>query len=272
MKSIHKKDRFVSFCYGRPEDGNIWLKLYEPLFGLQPAQMNDVDFLYEHSIPAADNFNAMREPLLTYRNAYRLYQTADFQRWRRQYHRVYRDHIHLVPALRDEMTAVRKRMFDGRHMLGAHVRHPSHAMEQPGAVMATGQHYIDQIRQALKRCGLREDSAEWGVFLATDQEKILQQFRRNFGENVFFFNDVRRTTVEEDNAFEQLDAERRQTEGFQVQHLTAQNPDQCSTRMAWEVIRDTMCLAECRTLFHVTSNISTAVAYMNPAIQLEYCG
>jgi glycosyltransferase involved in cell wall biosynthesis len=272
MKAFRRQDRFVSFCYGRPEDGNIWLKLYEPLFGLDAAQMNDREFLYDHSRHVDYQFNEKREPLLTYRHAYRLYRSPDFQRWRQQYHRVYRDHVHLVPELRGELDSAREKMFDGRHMLGAHIRHPSHAIEQPDAVMATGQHYIDRVRDEVKRLGLRESSADWGVFLATDQAKILALFRKNFGENVFAFDDVRRTTLDEDALFERADPGLAQKEGFQVQHLVAQNPDKWTSRMAWEVVRDAMFLAECRTLFHVTSNISTAVSYMNPAVELEYCG
>lgn len=30
----------VSFCYGQPEDGNIWTRIFKPLYGLNPECMN----------------------------------------------------------------------------------------------------------------------------------------------------------------------------------------------------------------------------------------
>ena len=261
---------FTSFCYGRPDEGNIWLSLYEPLFGLSAEEMNDRTFLYENALPPARIFNEDREPLLTYTNAYRLYRWKGFPAWRRQYHRVYRDHVHMRPELEAEIEAFTQRHFAGRYMVAAHVRHPAHVIEQPGGSIAQTQTYIDRIATELRRRGIDPTSSDWGVFLATDQGVVVSQFLDAYGGRVCWYPDVRRTTAEEQAAFEALSPEEKQREGRQVQHLVASTPQAWSSRMAWEIIRDAVTMSRCRLMLHVVSNVSTAVAYMNPEIEMIF--
>lgn len=261
---------FTSFCYGRPDEGNFWLSLYEPLFGLSAEEMNDRAFLYEDASVPERIFNEDREPLLTYINAYRLYRWKGFPAWRRQYHRVYRDHIHMRPELEAEIEAFTQRHFAGRYMVAAHVRHPAHVIEQPGSSIAQTQTYIDRIAAELRRRGIDPAGSDWGVFLATDQGMVVNQFLDAYGDRVCWYPDVRRTTAEEHAAFEALSPEEKRRDGSQVQHLVASTPQAWSSRMAWEIIRDAVTMSRCRLMFHVVSNVSTAVSYMNPEIEMIF--
>lgn len=263
-------NKFTSFCYGKPEDGNIWLKLFRAPYGLSEESLNDPQFLYSQSLPVSATYNEDREPLLTYKHAYKLYRTADFQRWRLLYNRIYSEQIQLQDHLQSEIDAAHKNWFDGRLMIGVHIRHPSHSIEQPNAQIATVGRYVQTIRDLLVTRGMSDQDAQWGLFLATDQDSVVQQMRDLWGDRVHYFNDVKRTSETQDLLHGKLDPKEKMMEGFQVQHLTAQDPTQWNWRMAWEVIRDTMCLAKCSHLLHVTSNVSTAVSYMNPRIELVY--
>jgi glycosyltransferase involved in cell wall biosynthesis len=263
-------DRFTSFCYGTRQDGNIWLKLYEPLFGLSEREMNDKEYLYSHAVATETDFNEHREPQLTAVNAYRLYLASDFSAWRRQYNSVFRDHIQLRSEYSKEIDDFTTSHFGERFMVAAHVRHPSHSVEQPNQTIARTESYIERIRATLVQRGIKPSDDSWGVFLATDQDRVVQQFVRAFGERVFYFEDVRRTSVSEDLAFEDLSAEEKLLSGHEVQHLVAANSAYWSTRMAWEIIRDTMAMSRCKVLHHAVSNVSTAVAYMNPDIEMAF--
>lgn len=257
--------RVGSFCYGAPSDGNFWTKLYDPLFGFSEDEMNSESVLYERSRVENPPWNAHREPLLTHVNAFRLYQTPDFYRWRRWYNRVYQDHIRLNPKLSSEIKAFSERNFGDRFVVAAHVRHPSHLIEQPGKQVAATDYYIDEVRNQLARRGHREMDDSWRVFLATDQEHVTKRFVDSFGDRVSFFTDVRRTKAEEDSAYSAGSAE---TQGHQVQHIVASNVQNWSTRMAEEIIRDATVMAACNVLIHIVSNVSTAVSYINPEIEL----
>jgi glycosyltransferase involved in cell wall biosynthesis len=264
-------DRFVSFCYGRPTDGNIWTKLFEPLYGCSEADMNDVTFLYENACIAQDRHNERREPLMTWIHAYKLYKTRDFASWRRQYHWVFRDQVRLRPEKADEIDAFCAENLRAGFLIAAHVRHPSHVMEQLTGSIAQDRAYIDRIRQWLRHRGVDAANGDWKLFLATDQERVVERFRREFGDHLVCFTDVRRTRPVEDSRYESLSEAERKQEGHQVQHLVAADPRNWNIRMAWEVVRDAYVMARCHTLLHVVSNISTAVSYMNPDIELEFC-
>lgn len=264
------RKKLVSFCYGRPTDGNVWLKLFQPLYGLSGQQMNDKAFLYEKSSVPAAIWNQNREPLLTYVHAFDLYTSPTFKAFRRQYHAAYKAHVHLLPEFQHEIEAFHSAHFGDKFMFAAHVKHPSHMIEQPGMCIAHGQAFIDAILGQLSKRGLSMDEDDWGVFLATDQDRVVAQFREAFGDRICCFDDVRRTRISEDELYDSLSGDDKAKEGFQVQHLVAASPDQWSTRMAWEVIRDATMMSHARMLFHVVSNVSTAVSYMNPDVELIF--
>lgn len=259
----------VSFCYGKEDDGNLWLSFFEPLFGATREEMNSSHFLEQNAAPPQEECNERREPLLTYKNADALYRERWFPQFRRLYHRYFEQHVHLLPHLQEEVDRFCA-PFEGRLMIAAHVKHPSHIMEQAGNTIAGATEYIASITAILRQRGIPESAGDWGLFLATDRDAVVDQFIERFGGHVFVHRDVRRTTREDDERFAALTPEQQRLEGHMIQHLVAADASKWSTRMAWEVIRDTYAMARCDMLLHVVSNISTAVSYMNPRVTLMH--
>lgn len=260
-----------SFCYGQPGDGNLWAKLFQPLFGATDMEMNDPRFLYRHAELPADRHNEAREPTMTYVRAYQLYRSPDFAGFRRQYHRVFTYHVRLRPEHQAEIDAFTAAHLTAPILIAAHVRHPSHTVEQPTGQIAGTDLYIEQVRTAVRRRGGDPAGPGWTVFVATDQDRVLHQFRAAFGERAVFFPDARRTRADEDVTFDALSLAEQNQDGHQLQHLVAADRAGWSWRMAWEVVRDAYVMARCHTLLHVVSNVSTAVAYMNPEIEMVFC-
>src|SRR5262249_42871516 len=97
----------------------------------------------------------------------------------------------------------------------------------------------------------------------------VKQFREHFGEQVVFVRDIARTTEAQDREYDLAAPTDARREGFQIQHRTAAEEAKWSLQMARDVIVDAMLLARTNVMFHVVSNISTAVAYMNPDVQLR---
>ncbi len=261
----------TSFCYGRPEDGNLWLRLFEPLYDHAAAEMQDEAALYRDAGAPWFGVDHAREPLMTFVHAYELYRSRAFAGWRRQYHHSFRAHVRLRPELAVEVEHFVAARLDRPFRVAAHVRHPSHTVEQPGALIAHADGYVERIRAVLRERGIDPEGPGWGVFLATDQERVVRRFREAFGARVACFDDVRRTRADEDAAFDALSPAEQNRDGHQLQHLVAASPDQWSVRMAWEVVRDAYVMARCNVLLHVVSNVSTAVAYMNPDLDMIFC-
>ncbi|HNC31931.1 MAG TPA: glycosyltransferase [Cyclobacteriaceae bacterium] len=270
MKRHWRTDKFTSFCYGKSSDGNVWLKLFKPLPypGFKESAYHSDDEIYRDAL-VKDDYNEEKEPWLTYIHPYKLYRSPGFQRWRHWYNLYFSTYVHLQEHIQSRIDEIYNKNLKGYQVVSAHIRHPSHGIEQPGDRMPTVDLYCDIIRQTQGRNGLNEHNSR--IFLATDQESVVEKLREQFGEMVVCSADVARTTKEDDLHFYSLSPDKQMQEGFQIQHLTASNPESWSTRMAEEVIMDTYLLAKGDYFIHVTSNIATAVAYINPRIKMIYC-
>ena len=264
-------DERESFCYGKYSDGNIWTHLFEPPFGTTVDQMNDVEFLYARATIPESHFNARREPMLTYRHAYDLYRTPTFPHIRRQYHEAYRRHIHLRVDLEREIRAFLDESVSGRRLLAAHVKHPSHVIEQPEALMAAQDTYFEYVEEYLAEIGIPTSSDDWRLFLGTDQQAVVNTFVERYGEHVITFPEIRRSTADEDALYTSVIAgESSGLAGYQVQNLVAASPDNWSLDMARDILRDSNALASAEVLFHVVSNVATAASYINPSMRMAF--
>jgi hypothetical protein len=136
--------------------------------------------------------------------------------------------------------------------------------------MAAQDEYVSRIHRYLSDHTIDPRGDEWRIFLGTDQEAVVQGFTAEFGHHVIAYPDVRRTTAAEDNVFQKASPNDRAIVGFQVQHLVASSPDAWSVEMAREVLRDVGAMARAEVLFHVVSNVATAVSYMNPWLEMQF--
>ena len=270
MQKFFGTDKFTSFCYGRPQDGNIWLKLFEPIYDdIDATDYSDDTLLYRNSAGPMHSFNGGKEPLLTYIHAYELYRRRDFQEWRVWYNEYLRRYIRPVDAITRAVDRIWERMGDN-YVIGMHVRHPSHAMEQPGKSIAGFDKFIFAARKILadKKHSIGD---KWKIFLATDQDRVVNYFAKEFGDRLITVSEVARTTVVQDATFDSLDASDKLKEGFQIQHLMASDPNSWNSRLAQEVIVDALLLSRCNSFVHTVSNVATAVAILNPNVEMIYC-
>lgn len=269
LKTI-EGDNPTSYCYSNVDDGNLWLRMFEPLYGLSPELMNDREFLAEGAFAPADQFNVAREPLLTYKNAFELYRRPWFQNFRNEYNGALSDHVRLRPELRGELDGLLSDSFGGRFVVAAHVKHPSHMIEQPDGLMASNAEYVAKIYGVLRDRGISPSSDDWRLFVATDQERVARSFRDEFGANAVVFDDVDRVDAETDNAYDLLDLAAQSREVHQLQHQRATDRSAWSWRLAWEVWRDAEAMAASDVLLHVVSNVSTAVSYLGTQVEMTY--
>lgn len=259
-----------SFCYGRPEDGNVWTKLFEPPLGLSIEDLDDPDILDVGVEEPAYLYNQVREPSLTYVNAHDLYLSHDFPRFRRQYHAALAEHVHLLPAYRREFDAFHDSRMRDRLVVGVHVKHPSHVVEQVSGRMADRFEYLERVREELRARGVRPGDPDWAVFLATDQQRVRDLFEDEFGDHLIAFDDVTRSATSTDEAYDVLGDDDKLQQRHQIQHQMAQDTANWSTRLAWEVWRDAMALAGSDVVIHAISNVATAVSYLNPDNDMRY--
>lgn len=269
MEEFFGHTQFTSFCYGSPSDGNIYLKIFQPpKFAIPVEYYNDHFFLRNQATLRTD-YNEVKEPDLTYIHAYKLYKRNDFQAWRERYHRYFVEHIKLLPELQEKIDQFIAKNFSGNYIIAAHIRHPSHSMEQMRGSSPTLEMFQAFIDKHLA-IAIAEQSKPVKIFIATDQDSVISYFYATYSDRLITTH-ATRTSSTHDQIYQNSKETEKLQEGFQIQHIIASDKDKWSTKMAEEVITDAWLLAASDKFIHITSNISTAVSYINPKVEMIYC-
>lgn len=221
------------FSFGRPEDGNIWEHCFEAL--AFPCQ----SFL----IPVTSRYYT--DSSITGLNAYSLYKSGN--NWRNVYHSVFEKYIRIKPGIVQKVNDIHSRYMAGKRVVGVHVRYSHGGEEQPPGSMPTVHDFIHTTEDYLKSHG-----NEPFIFLSTDTQEIVHRFRRRFNEKVLVQPGVYRVSLKEGR------------------ELHVDHPEPC-LKLGEEVLIDCLLLARCDAFIHITSNIATAVGYINPTVPMVYC-
>jgi hypothetical protein len=179
---------------------------------------------------------------MTWLNAYRMYKLD--RHWRRDYHSLYRRFIRIKPAILERVDALYRAKMSDRYCVGVHYRNPAHSCECPDP--------IPSAQASIARCGrLLPKNRQWAVILATDVELAVALFQTTFGDALVLQSGVMRAST---LAVDQL-------------HHEPQAP---AISLGEQALFDCLLLARCDVLFHVTSNLATAVGYINPKLRMIY--
>jgi hypothetical protein len=172
--------------------------------------------------------------------AYRMYKRGS--RWRSDYGHAYAEHVRVRDELRRRVDRLWSDGTVAGKAVGVHYRHSEHDHENPRA-SASIDAYISRARRVLAQTGANS------IVLATDVHEALDSFRAEFGERLLV----------------QPDAARAPAAGSQYERSAPPG-----IALGEQILIDALLLARCDVLLHATSNIATAVGYMNPAMRMVY--
>lgn len=264
MKRFWKTNEFTSFCYGQPSDGNIYFKLFDAQHQFDKSEA-EIEGILDSGL-RAHSFNASADPNLTFINADKLYRSYGLSAWREAMH----DRLGgLKPnkKVQARLDKTFKHIEKDAFLIGMHVRHPSHAMEQPDSQIALAEDYIALANEIIHEELTKNPGRAVHIFLATDQEVVRNQFIEAFGKNLLTIDGVSRVSAKESLLYEGVQLDKKLSEGFQIQHLNAKNHENWSLSLAEDVIADAWGLAKCDLMVHTVSNVATAVMMINPKIE-----
>ena len=258
----------TSYCYASENQGNVFYSLFQNV-GKVDEQISEHDNLSNSDSSTSSKFhihspNLFADPDFTYVHADRLYRSAGFQNWRNEMNASLNG---LKPN--DDLVARINELFSKVSMedlvIGMHVRHPSHAMEQPNSEIPLAGDYIRVAKELLK--DRANNYRKIYIFLATDQDTVVEEFRTVFGNQLLVFDGITRVTNQESIKYENLNSSQKLEIGSQVQHIAAKNSQKWNSKLAEEVITDAWALARCQILLHAVSNVATAVTFINPELE-----
>ncbi len=241
---LYWRDRLVpqsQFPYGTVDDGNIWLKFFEPL----PCQPDPYVNYTRREIWELDHHGWFFGSYRGWgKRACRLYSPENSE-WRSLFHDVYRRCIRPVTRITERVDRFRSKYLENKTSVGVHIRNGRHSVEQVGGEVYDVSHFAEAIRDTY---GSRIPT----IFLATDKDVVVRDMQDEFGDAVVYQQDVIRSAIDDD---EQIHWNR--TGNLQLGD---------------DVLSDALLLASCQRMIHTTSNVATAVALMNPHIDMHYIG
>jgi hypothetical protein len=247
------------FCYFDQSDENAWFKYFKPI-AYYDGDTTHSNTEYLASLPdtcgefASPEF---RVPAITKA----LYARPDFTDWRIAVNESIQGKIQLADDLHSEIDLMLERM--PSHRIGAHVRHPSHLVEQ-GRIFSND--YFSVIDELLKE---RPDA---GIFLATDNDLAIAAFRSRYGDKVFYYPGFIRQTVGDvmDWAYS-LATGQSDHMGFvsgvpfQTHYRLAEaGGGSEGLRAGKEAVIDGFTLAACHDFVCTASNFTLSCAFLNP--------
>lgn len=252
-----KTNKLTSYCYAGTDEGNVFPLLFQ---GWDKPEMFPAP--KRRILSHSPNLNP--DPDLTYVFADRLYRSAGFREWRLFMNKALGD-LRPNDSIISEISKTFASVKEDDFVIGMHVRHPSHAMEQPNSEIPLANDFIRVAKDLIK--SRSSDTSKTYIFLATDQESVAEEFRSFFGNMLLLFGEVTRVTKKQTSEYESLSAQDQLMVGHQVQHIAAKNQERWSSNLATEIIRDAWGLARSDILVHSVSNVATAVTYINPNLE-----
>ncbi len=258
-EAIRCNESLKHFAYLDLECENAWFEFFEPI-EYQEGDGIHRDTKHLMRLPYTQGYKAppeFRYPLVTRE----LYNRDDFSDWRWAVHNAVAKRIKPAAAILDNID----RMLAGLpgHRIGVHVRHPAHFVEQ-------GFVFFEDYFQLIDR--IRHEYPESSLFLATDNMFALAVFQQRYGNDVKFYPDFIRTSI--DNVLEWAYALTRSASdklglidgvGFQTHNrLAAAGGGSEGLRAGREVVTDVFTLAACDDFVCTASNLTLACAYLNP--------
>jgi hypothetical protein len=174
-------------------------------------------------------------------HAYSMYKRGS--QWRSDYGRAYAEHVRVREELRGREREIWRDGGAPRQAIGVHYRHPDHSHECPRE-MPRMDVFLDWTSRLLGR------APRAAVVLATDVREAVDAFRDAFGERLIVQPEVARAPA-----------------GASQYDWDAPP----GIPLGEQALIDALLLARCDVLLHCTSNIATAVGYMNPRLRMIYC-
>jgi len=226
--------REEAFGYGDTVGENAWDNFFAPL----PHGSSD-------SAQPQTVIDGYLDDEITDANAHQLYLKPGFQSLRRQYHAAYQQHIHVRVDILDEVDEFHAAHMRGHVCIGVHTRQWLQRHEQFSGLTLPTQGYIQVVQQLMVQSGATK------VFLATDEAETVAAMQAAFGDRLVCRAEIYRTSVLETEELHWQDQNR-------------------GSRLGREVLIDALLLARCNYLLHGISNVATAVAFINPGVELLY--
>lgn len=219
---------------------NVFEYYFEPVCGITDYQAETGRFVVYDNLDDHYGFDWVHIPMVDRDYDY---TEADLER----YGQLMNQYIRLRPEIEHQFQEERKALFQDKKVLGVHGRGGDMKLAfLSHPLCVTSAEYIEEAEKAMQKIG-----AEL-IFLATDDNEILEAFRQHFQDRVVYFNDVIRTSGRLHNCLVETDRPRHRY------------------KLGLEILRDVYTLASCDGLITGMSYINCVVRFWKKSFHKEF--
>lgn len=265
IKSINALDTIQHFCYVDASKENSWFEYFKPIVFDEDDHIHtslNMSNIYEYAISKGDI--SPSEFLIPKKEHF---LKGDIGDWRQRIHECYCRYIRISDPVQNLAHMFVAECFpdEDTPVIAVHYRHPSHCCEE-GFIPVSK--YFEKVDELLQK----HPSAH--VFLATDTHFGVVAFKDKYGEKLIYNISITRTSL--DNLLEWAYARGLgetdtvgfiNNKGYELQHVVCAD-NTTSTKIGYDVLVDALCLSKCNWFVHTLSNVSFAVSYINPNIDM----
>lgn len=277
--NVFKDHNFWSFCYGKAEDENVFLKIFELPYSedIVSKELYQSDIMYEKAIKQSffTEYNIEKEPNLAHMSK-SLYKDDYFNEFRKKYHEAYEKYIKLRPEYQNKIDDFSDKYLENKFKIGIHIRCAAHPDESIENIENTNFHkhfekYNDEILKILKNNSIDVFDQNWVLYIATDNDIALDYFIKRYPNNILYSNDISRLTREEEMEYEKDKMEAgRYLIGYELQQRRSVKDSLRNIKLAEEILFDMQILSKMDYFIFQNSNVPMAVSYMNPKLNMIY--
>jgi len=269
---------FWSFCYGKAEDENAFLKIFDLPHeeGIVPTVLYHSDLMYEKSVKESyfTEYNIEREPNLAHKLTSIFKDEEYFPIFRKRYHEVFKKHIKIKPDMQEKVDDFYNQYQKDKFKIGIHIRCDAHSDEWVNNVTTKDYDkyfylYNKHIENILKGNNIVDDN--WSLYIATDNDIALEYFKNKYPKQSCSANGVSRLTKEQEKEYEEAKMkEGKYLVGFELQQRRCVQDVLRDVSLAYDILFEMLVLSRCDYFIYQSSNVPMAVSYMNPDLKMVY--
>lgn len=250
------------FCYWTKNE-NCWFDYLEPIQFYQ-NDTTHTENAYK-TFPRHNGEIAPKEFRIPSETQALIKDEKRFKAWRHRVNDVYQKYIKFNKTINDNIDYFwNKNIKTNTNIIGIHYRHPSHFVE-------SGKIYLEQYFDKIDKILLDHPNSQ--LFLATDSNFGIYAFQEKYNNKILYIPDLDRLSMAEflHWCFGLIEGKADHVgfingKGYELQHQRINNPD--NKKLTTDLLTEILGLSKCNYLVHTTSNVSLAVSYMNPTMEL----
>ena len=259
-----ESNRFIRhFSYINDLVDNSWFNYFEPIayYANDNTHQSNSILLY-NTTQGEDAPPEFKYPIETNK----LYKLESFKTWRKEVNKYYRQYIKPTNEILNRVDEIKLLFEDNNNVIGVLYRHPAHNCESSNTILFSD--YFDKIDNILV------DNPTSMIYLVTDTDFAVGAFINKYADKLKYDKQSGRASY--DNIIKWAVARGNghidslgfvNNKGYEYHNECCKNGiDQI--KHGQDIICNTLVLSSCKWFVYPPSNISLAVSYINPEIEM----